>query len=161
MTRLTSYALAAALLTVPFAAFAQTDDMAAPAPAPAPAAAAHPSAFAHMLKLMDGNGDGKISSAEFQAAAAKRFDAADVQHSGQVTAEQLANSPAARDHAGKMAEHEVKKFGSNGVITRDQYLAAAQSHFAKLDKNGDGFITEDEMPAGHAGKHKPAAAKAQ
>ncbi len=142
MIRLTSSALVAALLVVPFAAFAQSNDMATPAPA----ASTHPSAFAHMLKKMDTDGDGKISSAEFQAAASARFDAIDTTHSGSITNEQLANA----EH-GKRAERELGKLGSNGVITKAQYLSAAQARFAKLDKNGDGYITADEMPAGHGG----------
>lgn len=152
MSRISKLTLAvaiAAFSTVPFAAFAQSN------PAPAATATTHPSLFDHMLKKMDSNGDGKISSAEFQAAAAARFDAIDTQGSGKITAEQIANSQALKQRDEKFAEHEVKKIGSNGAITRDQYLAAAQARFAKLDKNGDGFITPDEMPAGRWAQRKP------
>ncbi|MBS0583217.1 MAG: EF-hand domain-containing protein [Proteobacteria bacterium] len=152
MTRITSYALAAALVAAPFAAFAQAADT----PAPAAAAPAHPSPFAHMLKKMDSDGDGRISSAEFQAAAAARFAMIDTQGSGKITAAQIAAAGRGRDE--KFAEREVKKIGSDGTITKDQYLAAAQARFARLDKNGDGYITADEVPAGqwghgHGGKN--------
>lgn len=148
MSRITSVVLTAALLAAVAApaAFAQADA--------APPAGAHHSPFERMLKKMDTNGDGKISLAEFQAAAAARFDAIDTQGTGKITAEQIANSKAAKERDGKFADHEVEKIGSNGVITKEQYLAAAQARFARLDKNGDGYITADEMPAGHRGQHK-------
>lgn len=152
MSRISKLTLAmalAAFCAAPLASFAQSGD------APAAAPAAHPSMFEHMLKKMDTNGDGKISSAEFQAAAAARFDAIDTQGTGKITADQIANSKFAKERDQNFAEHEVKKIGSNGVITKDQYLAAAQARFAKLDKNGDGFITADEVPAGHGAQHKP------
>lgn len=143
-------AVLAAFVAAPPAAFAQSNE--------APAATAQPSLFGHMLKKMDSDGDGKISSAEFQAAAAARFAAIDTQGSGRISAEQIANSKSARQRDLKFAEHEVKRIGSDGTISRDQYLAAAQARFAKLDRNGDGFISADEMPAGqhghsHAGKN--------
>lgn len=151
MVRISKFVLAAAAAascTLPFAAFAQS------AGSPPPAANAHPSMFDRMLKKMDTDGDGKISSAEFQAAAAARFAAIDTQGTGKVTAEQIANSKPASERAEKFAEREVAKIGTNGVVTKDQYLAAAQARFAKLDKNGDGYVTADELPAGRWAQHK-------
>lgn len=143
----------AAACALPFAAFAQSTGSTATAPA------ARPSLFAHMLKKMDTDGDGKISSAEFQAAAAARFNAIDTQGTGKITAEQIADSKGAKERGEKFAEREVAKIGTNGVITKDQYLAAAQARFAKLDKNGDGYITADEAPVGHGRGDKHAAAQ--
>ena len=34
-------------------------------------------------------------------------------------------------------------------MSQDEYLNAAKARFAKLDKNGDGFIDADEIPAHH------------
>ena len=144
MSRISKLALTTALAVfaaAPLASFAQSND--------APAAATHPSLFDHMLKKMDSDGDGKISSAEFQAAASTRFNAIDTQGTGKITAEQIANSKAAKERGEKFAEREVAKIGTNGVITKDQFLAAAQARFAKFDKNGDGYISADELPAGH------------
>jgi Ca2+-binding EF-hand superfamily protein len=154
MTRFNRYALAAMLaLALPLAATAQ-DTATAPA-------GTHMTPFAHMLKKMDTNGDGKISLAEWQAAATARFDALDTQHTGSITAQQLANAGRGQ-RSEELAEREVARIGSNGTITKDQYLAASQARFAKLDKNGDGFITADEVPAGHMGHGKgPNATDAQ
>ncbi|HEX7915715.1 hypothetical protein [Rudaea sp.] len=143
MSRICSFTLLAALAVAPFAAFAQSSDTNSAA-----TTAAHPSPFAHMLKKMDSDGDGKISSAEFQAAAAARFAAIDTQGTGKITAAQIAAAHGAGERGEKFADREVAKIGSDGTITRDQYLTAAQARFAKLDKNGDGFLTADEVPAG-------------
>ena len=148
MSRISQSTLAAALAAfcaAPLAAFAQSSgDAAAPS---------HPSMFQHLLKKMDTDGDGKISSAEFQAAASARFDAIDTQHTGKITAQQIADAGHGK-RSEEFAEREVNKIGSNDTVTRDQYLAAAQAHFAKLDKNGDGYITADEVPAGRWAQRK-------
>ena len=60
----------------------------------------------------------------------------------------IAAAHGAGERGEKFADREVAKVGSDGTITKDQYLAAAQARFAKLDKNGDGYITSDEVPAG-------------
>jgi len=146
MSRTLFFALLAALATAPFAAFAQSNGT------NTATAATHPSPFAHMLKKMDSDSDGKISSAEFQAAAAARFAAIDTQGAGKITAAQIAAAHGAGERGEKFADREVAKVGSDGTITKDQYLAAAQARFAKLDKNGDGFITADEVPAGRWAK---------
>lgn len=143
MSRIRTFTLLAALAVAPFAAFAQSNGANT-----ATTTAAHPSPFAHMLKKMDNDGDGKISSAEFQAAAAARFASIDTQGTGKITAAQIAATRGAGERGEKFADREVAKVGSDGTITKDQYLAAAQARFAKLDRNGDGYITADEVPAG-------------
>ena len=155
MSRITSYVLAAALAVAPLVAFAQSNGTTAPA------AATPPSPFAHMLKKMDSDSDGKISSAEFQAAAAARFAAIDTQGTGKITAAQIAAAHGAGERGEKFADREVAKVGNDGTITKDQYLAAAQARFAKLDKNGDGYITADELPGGRWAQHKNGAANPQ
>ena len=49
----------------------------------------------------------------------------------------------------RFAAREVKHMDTNGdgVVSQDEYIAAAKSRFSRLDKNGDGFIDADEMPA--------------
>ncbi len=115
-------------------------------------------AQAEFAKL-DSNGDGVVTKDEYVAAAKARFAALDTQRTGKVTAQQIATSATAQARDLRVAEHEVKKIGSNGVITKAQYLDAAQAHFAKLDKNGDGYISADEMPAGRWAQHKAGAGK--
>lgn len=35
----------------------------------------------------------------------------------------------------------------NGVVSRSEYQAFMEASFAKLDANGDGFLTKSELPA--------------
>lgn len=51
-----------------------------------------------------------------------------------------------RGHGDMFAKLDANK---DGVITRDEAIAAADARFAKLDTNGDGRITQDEMKARH------------
>src|SRR5258708_5879079 len=129
--------------------------------------------FDHMLKKLDTNGDGKISLDEFLAGATTRFNGIDTQGKGSFTAAQLAASPHALKRNEMVATAMVKHIDTagNGYVTRDEFLAAAKTRFAKLDKNGDGKLTPeefrpqrfprvgaqlDEAGAGHGGKHAQA-----
>ncbi|TPG43020.1 calcium-binding protein [Sphingomonas koreensis] len=50
------------------------------------------------------------------------------------------------DHGDWMAKLDTNK---DGVITRDEAIAAADARFAKMDPNGDGQITKEEMQVKH------------
>lgn len=113
----------------------------------APASPQHPSRFQHQLQKMDSNGDGKISLAEYLAAATARFDAIDPQHKGSIDATQLADSPAANERIQHRAKSIVKHLdkAGNGYVTQDEFLAAAKKRFARKDRDGDGKLTSDEL----------------
>jgi Ca2+-binding EF-hand superfamily protein len=125
--------------------------------APATAAHVHASMYQHLLKKLDTDGDGKISLAEFQAGAAARFSAADAQHTGNLTAAELASSPQAEKHnlrAANMLVHHMDT-AHKGYLTQDDFVTAAQQRFAKLDTQGTGKLTADQLVAaggfhGHA-----------
>jgi Ca2+-binding EF-hand superfamily protein len=103
--------------------------------------------FDRMLQKWDANGDGKISLDEYLAAASERFQQMDTQKSGRVSADQIANSPQARERIERRAERLVRHLDSagHGYVTQDEFVAAAKTRFAKLDRNNDGRITPDEL----------------
>jgi Ca2+-binding EF-hand superfamily protein len=124
----------------------------------APATAdTQPTLFQRLLQKMDTNGDGRISEQEFLAAATARFKTIDSAHTGGVNAQQLSNSPAAAERLNKRAEGFVRRFDTagNGYVTQDEVIAAAQKRFARMDANGDGKLTPDELTFGHG--HRAAA----
>jgi Ca2+-binding EF-hand superfamily protein len=98
---------------------------------------------------IDTNHDGVITQDEYVAAATARFNKADTNGSGEITAQQIASSPRMVKREQRFASREVKHMDTNGdgVVSQDEYIAAAKARFAKLDKNGDGFIEADEVPA--------------
>ena len=114
-------------------------------------AAAHEGKGGRMLerlKAADTNADGLISRAEAAALPrlAERFDAIDANKDGQLSADEL---KAARGrHGGGMrgadADHD-------GRVSQQEFLARAAARFQRLDTNGDGFISQEEMAAGHHG----------
>ncbi|MCC2975790.1 EF-hand domain-containing protein [Sphingomonas sp. PL-96] len=62
---------------------------------------------------------------------------------------------AAQRRAGPMAMVDADK---DGVVTRAEALAAADRHFAQMDRNGDGKLTGEELRRpGHRGHHRPGA----
>jgi Ca2+-binding EF-hand superfamily protein len=117
--------------------------------------------FAHMLQKWDANGDGKISLEEYQAAATARFQKIDTQNKGTVSAAQIANSPNAAKRMERRAEGLVQHLDTagTGYVTQDEFVTAAKTRFAKLDRNGDGKLTPDELGPPRSGK-APAAKQA-
>lgn len=140
MYRNTHLALVAALLGVSAAAIAQQT----------PASSKF---FGRMLQKWDANGDGKISLDEYLAAASSRFAQIDAQNKGAVSADQIASSPHAQERLERRAEGLVRHLdkAGKGYVTEDEFVAAAKTRFAKLDRNNDGKLTPDELSV-HANK---------
>jgi Ca2+-binding EF-hand superfamily protein len=118
---------------------------------PAAAPGTRPDFYAHMLEKMDTNGDGRISLDEFVAAAGARFKSIDTQHKGSIDAADIAGSPDAVARIDRRVESIVKHLDTagNGYVTKDEFLAAAESRFARMDGNGDGKLTPDELASPH------------
>jgi Ca2+-binding EF-hand superfamily protein len=149
MSRNLMLAIAAALPATLLSLVASAQTAASNTAAPATAAHIHASMYQHLLKKLDTDGDGKISLAEFQAGAAARFSAADAQHSGSLTAAQLAASPQAEKHNLRAATRLVHQMDTThkGYLTQDDFVNAAQQRFAKLDTQGTGKLMADQLVA--------------
>ena len=110
------------------------------------------------LMAFDANGDGKLSKAEVPERMQGLFDRADADKDGVLTAEELnklAASQAGPD--GQGGEGPRRRGGmrmdpvmaaldadQDGVLSADEIKNAGVA-LKKLDKNGDGKITEDEV----------------
>jgi len=106
-------------------------------------------------KLMDTDGDGKVSSAEHAAGAKTMFTQMDANSDGKVTAAEMDAAHAKKGaKAGTMkmtSAEKIKKIDTDGdgALSASEHDAGSAQMFTKMDADGDGFITAAEMKAGH------------
>ncbi len=117
---------------------------------------------ADKFKLMDTNGDGKISRAEHAAGAQAMFGKMDANADGIVTADEMnavhADKKSSKlkfwekkDGDGMSASEKISVIDTNGDgrISRSEHEAGSDKLFTKMDTNDDGFLSQDELEAGH------------
>ncbi|MBI1391800.1 MAG: hypothetical protein GC152_03560 [Alphaproteobacteria bacterium] len=117
---------------------------------------AQPDPDSGVMKQLKENGEAPVSA--FADAAAKRAAALDADNDGVVTTEEM------RAHHAKMREARASRrfpdANDDGVVSEVEFLDAARERFARIDKDGDGVVTKDEMPKGrghrrgHKGSHR-------
>jgi Ca2+-binding EF-hand superfamily protein len=119
------------------------------------------------FKLMDTNGDGKITRAEHAAGAHAMFGKMDANSDGVVTAEEMAAGHQEKK-SGKLkfwdkkdkdemsASEKIKVIDTNGDgrISRAEHEAGSEKMFTKMDTNDDGVLSKEEFDAGHQGMKK-------
>lgn len=130
------------------------------------------------LMAFDKDGDGKLSKAELPERMQGLFDRADADKDGFLTAEELkkpASAPRA-EQGGRRGEREGGEGGrrmqrmdpvtsaldtdQDGAISAQEMQGAAVA-LAKLDRNGDGQLTEDEVRPNFGGRGGPRPAQEQ
>ena len=118
-----------------------------------------PAAFAEShgdkhFKMMDANGDGKISRAEHAAGAKKMFAQCDANKDGIVTATEMDAAMAARgETAGagdKSSAEKIKVIDQNGDgrLTAMEHQTGSEKMFAQMDTDGDGSLSKEECNQG-------------
>src|SRR5262245_43608332 len=101
---------------------------------------------------MDTDGDGKISSGEWQGRA-EAFKRLDADNDGFVTRDEL--NQLRRRNGNRGAAMDANK---DGKITRDEWKGMPEV-FDRLDANKDGSITPDERPRNGQRNGQPAAGR--
>jgi Ca2+-binding EF-hand superfamily protein len=102
------------------------------------------------FKMMDTNGDGKVSRAEHAAFAKQMFLKCDANHDGIVTAAEMDASAVAQGEKtskhDKTSAEKIQMIDQNGdgQLTAAEHEAGTETLFAKMDKDGDGFLSKDE-----------------
>jgi Ca2+-binding EF-hand superfamily protein len=93
---------------------------------------------------MDTNSDGRVSRDEHAQWASRMFERADANRDRVVT-----TTETTAPNLKKVST--VKRFDSDGdgALKRDEYAAAAQAMFDKMDTDHDGYLTRAELKAGH------------
>jgi Ca2+-binding EF-hand superfamily protein len=102
----------------------------------------------HILARVDTDKDGKISKAEFDTESTALFKRLDKNSDGKIAADEV---PAR--HWGKGPQFGMMDTDKDGKVTKAEFTAAEDQMFQKLDANGDGVITPDEMQAMHHHRH--------
>lgn len=131
---------------------------------------------AAMFDRMDANHDGKLDQTDREARKAEMFAKLDTDKNGQLSPAELEAGHKMRpggpdgDHAGmagmdhaKMGGHKMGRgmhggmgmgrmadTNKDGVVTKDEFVAAALTRFDAGDANHDGSLTPAERQAAHA-----------
>ncbi len=107
---------------------------------------------ADFIKQFDKDGDGKVSQAEFNGPAGP-FAHMDKNGDGFISEDEAPKGPPPRrgnDQQGSQkGDGFVKRLDkdADGKVSLEEFDGPAD-HFSHMDKNGDGFISEDEAPTG-------------
>jgi len=94
------------------------------------------------MRHFDTNNNGKVTQAEFDKAAAKKFKLMDANGDGKLTVDEF--------KAYKKAKHFARMDANkDGKVSKKEFtdfkIQKAERKFARKDKNNDGFIAKDEM----------------
>jgi Ca2+-binding EF-hand superfamily protein len=118
----------------------------------------HAAGARQMFQVCDADGDGVMTAAELKSHGKKGHKSdKSKRHSSDGMSQQDEKRRHADDHGerhdkGDMSASEKIQHidtDGDGRVTAAEHNAGTEQMFAKMDANSDGFLTEDEMKAGH------------
>ncbi len=98
------------------------------------------------FEKIDANADGSLTVDEFIGAASKRFDKADLNSDGILSEGELV-ARIARKQAKRRAARLINRldYNGDGKVTKDEIQNRTRKRFALLDGNDDGKVEKSEM----------------
>lgn len=104
----------------------------------------------------DANADGFISQQEFDAARAERAEKRDAKRAERKERRESMGEARRGERGSK--RHERTRFqpdaNGDGVVDVAEHNAAAEHKFAKMDKDGDGVLSQEELKSGKHHRRK-------
>ncbi len=100
----------------------------------------------------DADGDGKVAVSELDEKHKAFIDKADADNDGYITHDEMKNL---RDQ--RRSERQAMRFpdtNGDGAVDWSEYEASAKKRFDKLDTDGDGSLSQDEMRKGFHDRHR-------
>ncbi|MFZ5503456.1 MAG: EF-hand domain-containing protein [Pseudomonadota bacterium] len=131
-----------------------------------PAPQARASGTAITFNAVDGNGDGAITKAEFDAFNARHFDGLDANRDGQITPQEMMGDHSASASNNTGTTHLDRRFFAadgdhNGGLDKQeaQHMPMLEKYFSEVDADKNGLVTRQEyfnaMPLLHGAKNIP------
>ena len=117
----------------------------------AQAPSVQPSGVDIEMKMMDTNGDGKLSAEEHAVGARRMFEMLDADKNNVVTAAEM-DANRKKAGAGELSTAEkIKKIDTNGdgVLSAEEHAAGSKAMFDAMDTDKDGFVSKTELAMGH------------
>lgn len=101
------------------------------------------------LRLMDGDGDGRVSAAEHAAAAKRMFTGMDRDGDGRVTVEEMAAARGKLSDQLTDTEQALRKVDGNGdgVLDGDEHSKSTRVQFDLVDRDHNGYMSAQELQA--------------
>ena len=102
-----------------------------------------------IFKEMDGNGDGEVTRAEFDAAHARRFKEMDANSDGKITRDEMGAAGRKAIEKTKKRRFDEADANHDGALSREEAgkMPMLSRNFEKVDANSDGKVTPEEMEA--------------